>query len=139
MVIDFHLFKLCRKYKNYSFNRRCNPVNFNLKKYFTHMFEVQLLQLTQTSYIKYMHVINKRLVYMNDADHHHHHHPHAKKKKNTLWVPSLTSSCWAYRNKNIRIDERYSNRSFVRIDSDICHKYKRKSLKMTSKGVVKYL
>jgi len=84
MVIDFHLFKLCWKYKNYSFDRRCNSVNFNLKKYFTHMFEVQLLQLTQTSYMKYMHVINKRLVYMNDADHHHHHHPHAKKKKNTL-------------------------------------------------------
>jgi hypothetical protein len=27
-----------------------------------------------------MHVINKRLVYMNDADQHHHHRPHAKKK-----------------------------------------------------------
>ncbi len=81
MVIDFHLFKSSRKYKNHSFDRRCNPVNFNLNKCFTHMFEVQLLQLTQASYIKYMHVINKRLVYMNDADHH---HPHAKKKKNTL-------------------------------------------------------
>ncbi len=51
------------------------------------MFELQLLQLTQTCVYKmYMcvRVINKRLVYMNDVDHHHHHRPHAKEEKYEL-------------------------------------------------------